>query len=30
MADVFVPYSRKDSDFVAMLAAALKTAGRDV
>src|SRR5271167_1848826 len=30
MADVFVSYSRKDSEFVAKLAAALKTAGRDV
>ena len=30
MADVFISYSRKDSDFVAKLAAALKTAGRDV
>jgi DNA-binding beta-propeller fold protein YncE len=30
MADVFISYSRKDSDFVVKLAAALKTAGRDV
>ena len=30
MADVFISYSRKDSDFVAKLAAALKIAGRDV
>ena len=30
MADVFISYSRKDSDFVAKLEAALKTAGRDV
>ena len=29
MADVFISYSRKDSDFVAKLAVALNTAGRD-
>ena len=29
MSDVFISYSRKDSDFVAKLAAALNTAGRD-
>jgi WD40 repeat protein len=30
MADVFISYSRRDADFVAKLAAALNTAGRDV
>ena len=30
MPEVFISYSRRDSDFVARLAAALKTAGRDV